>query len=124
MTNYLNENDRLFKHVEPVLQDIANKTEDAALAMEVGALTVIGLLGESLADTRMEIARIAEEYDEDAGALTNGFDSIVETIFGILQPRVDALRDAVLTAQGVKVEEEPEVTVSDVLGHHAIGPSR
>lgn len=114
---YLPESDRISEYVNPVLEQVAQMDPIMASAVEVGATTVIGLMGESLADLRaksIEQARIAGLPVE---AATQPFDVVAEALFDIAQPRLDALRGAVVTAQSAEAgdtEPEAEDTESEV----------
>ena len=103
MTNYLiPETDRIANDVNPILSDIADMDETMGKAVQIGALTVIGLLGESLADLLdVTIAQAATQGVSRKEAEAT-FDVVFrDGLFGILQPRIDRLRDATLKAQGI-----------------------
>jgi hypothetical protein len=111
MTYNLPESDRIAVHVNPILDNIATMDSTLADAVEVGAVTVIGLMSESLADLRDKSIAEAQEQGLPAEAATRPFEVVTDALFNIAQPRIDALRAAVQTAQG----EPEEPSIDDLL---------
>lgn len=116
MTNYLlPESDRMAADLNPVLTEVATMTEEAANHLEIGAITVIGLVGESLSDLRDKAIAEAVSAGFLATDASDPFDQIADALFGILQPRVNALRDAVRVAQGVPEQPDVEALLNGLL---------
>lgn len=106
MTNYLlPETDRIAGDVNPVLSEVASMESHVADAVEVGAITVIGLLGESLADLRDTVREQAAAEGVSQETADEHFDVVFNGLADILQPRLNSFRDAVGHAQGI--EEDP-----------------
>lgn len=109
MTNYnLPETDRIAEYVNPVFDEVAKMDERDATLVEVGALTIIGLLDESIADMRKQVLALAAEQGVTVTEADFHFQSVIDHLFNIFKPRMRTLAAAVATAQAPEPEPEPE----------------
>lgn len=101
MTNYLlPETDRIAADVNPLFEEIAGMKPEHASLVEVGAITVIGLLGEAAADLLADVKREAVSVGVSEADAEAQFNTVFSALQEKIQPRLNAMREAVRAAQG------------------------
>lgn len=109
MNYYLPETDRTANDVNPLLDMIAEMPSQGADMVEVGAISVIGMLGDSATDLRDQTVAQAANVGVSKEEAEATFGVVFDALMSILQPRLDSLRDAVRVAQAPDAEAEVNV---------------